>query len=101
MFTKTMLAVSAVMVLSAASLATAGTERGDGYQVQAWQGTQEQTHSSFTTDISRAYALDQSSKAKKKAPKEVKTQPASKSGAAARAESSDEAAKLRRYQENH
>ena len=100
MFTKTMLAVSAVMVLGAASLATAGTERGGGYQVQAWQGTQEQTHSSFTTDVSRAYALDQSSKAKKKAPKQVKTQPASTPGAAARAESG-EAAKLRRYQENH
>jgi hypothetical protein len=98
MFTKTMLAVSAVMVLGAASLATAGTERGGGYQVQAWQGTHEQTHSSFTTDVSRAYALDQSSNAKKKkAPKEERTQPAPKSGAAARAESDEQ----RRYEENH
>ena len=95
MFTKTMLAVSAVLVVGAA-----GTERGGGYQVQAWQGTQEQTHSSFTTEVSRAYALDQSSKAKKKAPKQEKTQPASTSGAAARAQS-DDAAKLRHYQENH
>jgi hypothetical protein len=95
MFTKTMLAVSAVLVLGAA-----GTESGGGYQVQGWQGTQEQTHSSFSTDVSRAYALDQSSKAKKKAPKQEKTQPASTSGAAARAQS-DDAAKLRHYQENH
>ena len=100
MFGKTMLAVSAVMVLGAASLATAGTERGGGYQVQAWLGTQEQTNSSFSTDVSRAYALDQSSKAKKKAPKQEKTQPVPTSGAAARAQS-DDAAKLRHYQENH
>jgi hypothetical protein len=95
MFTKTMLAVSAVLVLGAA-----GTERGGGYQVQAWQGTQEQTHSSFSTDVSRAYASDQSPKAKKKAPKQEKTQPVPTSGAAARAQS-DDAAKLRHYQENH
>jgi|SRR5215469_15578835 len=55
---------------------------------------------SFTTDVGRAYALDESSKSKKKAPKQVKTGQTSTSGSPARAES-DEAARLRRYQENH
>ena len=51
-------------------------------------------------DALGAYALDESSKSNKKAPKHEKTGPTSTSGAPARAES-DEAARLRRYEENH
>jgi hypothetical protein len=110
MFAKTGVAVSIAICLGAAGVALASERDGSG-GYQARQGIQEPSHLSFTTDVGRAYALDESSKAKKKkAPKQVKTEPASTSGSAARAQSpsgsaagagSDEAARLRRYQENH
>lgn len=100
MLAKTGLAVSIAICLSAGGAALAsGRDSSGGYQAR--QGIGEPSHASFATDVSRAYALDESSKAKKKkAPKQAKPEPASTSGAAARAES-DDAAKLRRYQENH
>jgi hypothetical protein len=100
MFAKIGVAISIAICLGAAGAALA-SERDSSGGYQARQGIQEPSHVSFTTDVGRAYALDESSKAKKKAPKHVKTEPASTSGSAARAESSDEAARLRRYQENH
>jgi hypothetical protein len=98
MFAKIGVAISIAICLGAAGAALA-SERDSSGGYQARQGIQEPSHVSF--DVGRAYALDESSKAKKKAPKHVKTEPASTSGSAARAESSDEAARLRRYQENH
>ena len=100
MFVKTGVAVSVAVVLGAACAALA-SERDSSGGYQARQGIQEPSHASFMTNVGRAYALDESSKAKKKkAPKQVKTGQTSTSGSPARAES-DEAARLRRYQENH
>jgi len=110
MFVKTGVAVSVAVVLGAACAALA-SERDSSGGYQARQGIREPSHASFVTNVGSAYALDESSKAKKKkAPKQVKTEPASASGAAARAQStsgaaagaqSDEAAKQRRYEANH
>jgi hypothetical protein len=99
MYAKTAVAVSVAVALGAACAALASErDRTGGYQAR--QGIQEPSLPSFMTDVGRVYALDESSKTKKKkAPKQVKTEPASTSGAASRAQS-DEAAKLRRYQEN-
>jgi hypothetical protein len=107
---KKMLIVVAAVALGiagAVSSAQAGGKDDDGWGQggiktgplgQSFGGLPAGAHLSFTTDVGRAYALDESSKAKKK--KAPKTQPASTSGGAAGA-ASDEAARLRRYQENH
>ena len=97
MFAKTGVAVSIAICLGAAGAALA-SERDSSGGYQARQGIQEPSHLSFTTDVGRAYALDESSKPKKK--KAPKTEPASTSGGAVGAPL-DEAARLRRYQDNH
>lgn len=100
MLAKTGLAVSIAICLTAAGAALA-SERDGSSGYQARQGIGAPSHASFTTDVSHAYALDESSKAKKKkAPQQLKPEPASTSGASSRAES-DEAAKERRYEQNH
>jgi len=86
-----------LITFAAVALGIAGTvssAQASGYQAR--QGIQEPSYLSFTTDIGRAYALDESSKSKKKPPKQEKTGPTSTSGSA-----SDEAVKLRHYQDNH
>ena len=94
---KMLSAIAAVALGIAGAVSSAQAGSKDGYQAR--QGIQEPSHLSFTTDVGRAYALDESSKSNKKAPKHEKTGPTSTSGAPARAES-DEAARLRRYQDN-
>jgi hypothetical protein len=95
MFAKTGVAVSIAICLGAAGAALA-SERDSSGGYQARQGIQEPSYLSFTTDVGRAYALDESSKSKKKAPKQEKTGPTSTSGSAP-----DEATRLRHYQDNH
>ena len=89
------------MVAGAVSSAQAGSKDDDGAGVGGIKiGPLGQTFGGPPArDALGAYALDESSNSKKKAPK-VKTGPTSTSGSPARAES-DEAARLRRYQENH
>ena len=65
MFAKTGVAVSIAICLGAAGAALA-SERDSSGGYQARQGIQEPNHLSFTTDVGRAYALAESSKAKKK-----------------------------------
>ena len=101
---KTMLITIAALALGiagAVSSAQAGSKDDDGASAGGikigplgqWLGGPP------AGDALGAYALDESSKSNKKAPKHEKTGPTSTSGAPARAES-DEAARLRRYQDN-
>jgi hypothetical protein len=88
MFAKTMIAVSVAVVLGAASAALASDrESTGGYQLQTRQGIQGLNHPSYVTDAGRAYALDESSKAKKKkVSKQQKPEPSSTSGQASKSE---------------
>jgi hypothetical protein len=111
MFTKTTIAVSVAIVLGAASSALAASDResGDGYQVQTRQGIQGLNHAPYVTDGGRLYALDESSKPKKKVLKQesnptggtVGQGKAPKPEKASSKTETDEQARLRRYQENH
>ena len=95
---KMLIAIAAVALGIAGAVSSAQAGSKDGYQAR--QGIQEPSHLSFTTDVGRAYALDESSKSKKKAPNQVKTGPTSTSGSPAR-EESGEATRLRYYQDDH
>jgi hypothetical protein len=110
MFAKTTIAVSVAIVLGAASSAIAASDRqsGDGYQVQTRQGIQGLNHPSYVTDGGRAYALDESSKPKKKASKQESNPTGGTAGQAkapkpekASNTETEEQARHRRYLENH
>lgn len=102
MFAKTMIAVSVAVVLGAASAALASErESAGGYQLQTRQGIQGLNHPSYATDTGRAYALDESSKPKKKKVSKQETPgPPTTSGSASKPET-DEQARKRHYFENH
>jgi hypothetical protein len=87
---KILIAIAAVALGIAGAASSA---QASGYQAR--QVIREPSYLSFTTEVGRAYALDESSKSKKKAPKQEKTVPTSTS------DTSDEAARLRHYQDNH
>jgi hypothetical protein len=108
MFAKTTIAVCIAIVLSAASSAIAASDRASGneHQVQTRQRTEGLNHPPYVTDAGRAYALDESSKPKKKVSKQQGTPTNLEQGKSSRAQApsnsqTDEQAKQRRYEQNH
>jgi hypothetical protein len=105
MFAKTGVAVSVAVVLGAACSALA-SERDSSGGYQARQGIQEPRHASFMTDVGRAYALDESSKPKKKKVSKQQGNPTNlEQGKSSKAQApsnpqTDEQAKQRRYEQN-